>query len=399
LQLFKTYAFQVKNIVNFLKKPHKKININTINLKQKNNYLKLWVSIFSMILICGQSKTYGNYIDIGVTIDLSRGARQLGKNARNGIELAIKNGNDDENAFKLAWFDDKYSSSIARKNVEKMIEDKIQYLLCPIGMELMHKYLDLIEQGKILLLFPMPSLLDADLPYCINFGPNYKEYAEVVTQHLISTSSPKKTIILYQNDVAGKCLLSATKKKFAESNVSVIAHPFKRNYVQLKEEIDFIKKEKPDHLGIFGPPHIVKKIINGLGDIICQDICFFITVLENNELYKYMKNKKLKFTGANVIPDPETSNLPVMVEFCKLATENNIKIDMTAVLAYICTSLFMETISKLKDKSPEKCYNKFMKFSNYNFKGLNLTFIPTKNRISNKLWLYTVEGTWEEKNM
>lgn len=340
-------------------------------------------------------------INVGTTLDLSRGAKQLGNNIKLALELAFKN-TQGENRFNLSYYDDRYVPEIARKNVEDMIQKNIKFLLCPI-YRLIEAYADLIKKRKIVVIFPLPSIPVAEnLNYCINFGPTYKEYAQVVTQYIVNKKSPKKIVILYQDDTPGKLLLTSSLEILKKAGITTIPISFEPNNISLKEQVKKTMKAKPDCIGIFGPPHTIRKYIKRLGDIFCNNKTFFVSALEDSKLLKFMKDKKnLKFTGANTVPDPQTSTIPIVAEFREAIKDNHIAPDVTALQAYICASIFVEICStKLgPSPSPESCINAFENLKNYNFKGINLTFNPKTRWISNKVWLYTLDNTWEEKSV
>jgi len=364
----------------------------------KTTFFKKQLLFITMFFLFFSNAT-ASILNVGTTLDLSRGAKQLGQSTKAGIELAIKTANN--NNIVLSYYDDQYKIKIARDSFKKMLESNIPFILCPVGGEIIKQSVDIIENKNIMIVFPLPSITLPSGKYkkqCINFGPTYAEYAKIVTQHLASEITPKKIVILYQDDSSGNLLLKKSKEILEEANIRLVTLPFTSNNVsQILEHIKTTKIEKPDCIGIFGPPSVTKKFIKKCGPTFCSEITFMITALEDSSLIRFMTDQKLKFIGANVIPDPQSSSLPIMKEFCINAKENNVKIDMTSAQAYICTSIFTDVISKVSNPTPIASFNEFTKLNNYQFKGLELTYNPKTLTVSNKLWLHTINGSWEEK--
>jgi branched-chain amino acid transport system substrate-binding protein len=362
------------------------------------------------ILLCqedavnkGKQKNH-TVFKVGTTLDLSAGCRQLGTHIKSGIELAFKDANKKGSIpgkrLELFSYDDKYIPENSLNNVNQLLAQNIDLLLCPIAGETIKSYLKIIEEGKLLVIFPLPSIAGNPhtLKCCTNFGPSYKDQAQIVTQQVIKQIKPEKVAILYQNDAPGKLLLNNSLPILKEAKIDTVSLPFYRNRVDFNDQVQKLKNFDPDCIGLIGAPWAIQKLLTKLGDPIITQKTFFVSVLEDTNLQKLMFDKKMRFIASNTVPDPETSTLAIVEEYKRVLEENEPghEPDITELASYICTSIFVDVISKIKGPLTKKTIIKaFEDLQDEKFKGLDLSFDEKTRQISNRIWLHTLEGKWE----
>ncbi len=381
-------------------------------MKKEKRVAIAGVLLFTLpILLCKKDSLAKNnpanpvVFKVGTTLDLSAGCRQLGTHIKSGIELAFKNANKNGSIpgrrLELFPYDDKYVPKNSLNNVNQILTKGIDVLLCPIGGETIKSYLKLIEEGKLLVIFPLPSIpcnTPNTLKCCINFGPSYKDQAQIVTQQVVKQIQPKKVAILYQNDSSGQSLLSNSLPIFKEAKIDTVSFPFDRNRLRFNDQVQKTKKFNPDCIGLIGAPWAIQKLLRKLGDPIITQKTFFISVLEDTKLQKLMIDKKIKFIASNTVPDPETSTLAIVEDYKRVLEGNDPghKPDITELASYICTSIFVHILAKIKGPiTKETIIKTFEGLHDEKFKGLYLSFDEKTRQISNMIWLHTLDGKWE----
>ena len=114
---------------------------------------------------------------LGSTLDLSKGVKFLSKRLKQGTELRLAK----EKAIngmvpQIIFRDDEYTPSKARDNVEQFLKDDIDILFSPVGSPTLEAYLDLVEAGQVLILFPntgAPIFRKPELKNMIHYRVGY----------------------------------------------------------------------------------------------------------------------------------------------------------------------------------------------------------------------------------
>ena len=267
-----------------------------------------------------KSDVQSGIISIGSSMDLSRSGKLSSEEINRTIDLVFDRANKAHklSGLTLHWqvLDDQYDPAKARDNIEKLLKDKIDIVLMPYGAELFLSYRDLIKDGKILALFPFPGITgkrSPDLTYCINFRPSYEDEATVLANYIVEHYHPRKVAIFYQDDAFGKIPFEAAKKIFENHSIVCTPVPYMRNDANITEQIDSIIAARPDCIGLLATPMAALGLLKQLQDPGIREKQFFLdSGLGQSAMKKYLKDNKLKYIASSVVPNPQTSMLPIV---------------------------------------------------------------------------------------
>ena len=183
--------------------------IHLRSLAQKNG-LKLTSSTSS------DSKTT---ITLGSSLDLSKSAKGLGIPFKTGMSLKVheqnRAGGIHGKRAHIIFLDDAYRPALAEKNIETFLTvDHTPFILAPVGSPTLAASLDLIEQKKILVLFPQSGSLLFRKPlltHVINFRASFQDEGRLLTEFVIEKYRSKKFVFFYQDDEFGTGVLEGAK--------------------------------------------------------------------------------------------------------------------------------------------------------------------------------------------
>ncbi|MEX0848966.1 MAG: ABC transporter substrate-binding protein [Candidatus Dependentiae bacterium] len=351
----------------------------------------------------------GNLV-IGSTMDLSKQLKSYSELLRQGLDLSIdkfnKDGGLDGAKIQMIYLDDGYEPERARTNVEKLLNDfKTNVILGSMGAPTLGSYIDLIKNQKIFDIFPNTgSFRDSSLKNLLHLRVSYFDAGRTITQYVIEkNSAAKRFAFLYQNDEWGQDLLDGAKTALADAGIAdYLAIAYHRNdassYKKASEQIEAFK---PDAVGFFGAPRVAKDVIRSMsGDILTNKILFGDTALGKKDFINFIKEKGLNLIIAQVVPNPETSNLEIVKEFREDAKSAGVPIDVVSLEGYITAKVFLDLLGKIKGKlSIENFINEVENLKNYNFKGLKLNFNPHNRQILHTVWMNDGSKKWTSRDV
>lgn len=262
----------------------------------------------------------------GCTLDLSKGLRNQSLSLQAGLLAKIEEinaaGGIQGKTVQIIFLDDEYTPIKAKTNVLNFFHEfKTDLLLCPIGTPTLEAYLDLVQEHKILVLFPVTGTLllkNVGLENIVQFRPSYAEELEALTEYVVANKGAKRFLIFYQQDAFGYGNIDAVKNVLHRLNITHIEEiSYERNELNFAEKITQIKKFDPDTFVFISTATPVQTLIRQMG------VNFFVGKniygISNNfgeaSFKNFMKLKGLDFYVANVVPNPVASNIQIAQEF------------------------------------------------------------------------------------
>ncbi|MCL5874981.1 MAG: ABC transporter substrate-binding protein [Candidatus Dependentiae bacterium] len=347
---------------------------------------------------------------IGSTLALTKELSFMGQSVQRAISVVInesnKSGGINGHSIRPVILDDKYEPSLARANVETLINKKnINTLLLPIGSPTLDAYLDLVQENKVSVLFPVtgsPVFRKKDLKSIINWRASYPQETRALVKHMVSKYASKKFAFFYQDDAYGQGAFAMAKQTLASLGItSYTAVPYNRTATDFSRQADIIKKAQPDAIGFFSTGGATEELIRLIGpEAFISTKLFGLSFLGDNNFRKFIKNLGLNVLFAQVVPNPRTNTTQLVQEFRALMDLNNYPYDIFSLEAYIGTELYLEALKNISGEATgEKIIEYFEQYKNVDYKGIRLNFNPETRGLSSYVWLETSEDVWAEEDV
>jgi len=347
-------------------------------------------------------------ITIGSSIALDKGLPVLGIPLDRGIFLKVNdvniNGGINGNELRVIVDNDDYAPEQARKNILNFIEKGIDIIHLPLGTPTLAAYLDIIQEGKALVLFPLTGASAyRTVPNIINFRVSYSQEVEAMMEYMYTDYGARKFAFFYQDDDSGRSAVKQAEeylKKRGITSWTSVAHA--RSAVDLKEQAEKVKLVQPDALALFSVVSPSLEFIRHVGlSALANTKIFAFSSLGTSSFKYFAKRNGLDTMIACVVPNPRTSQLPIAQEYRNICDKVKSHYDVFSFEAYVETSVLVDALSKIEAPyTKEKLRAVLESYKNYDFKGLNLTFIPETHTLMNKVWLYNGDDQeWVEKDV
>jgi len=333
-------------------------------------------------------------IVFGTTMDLRGHLRGASKKTRFAIkrlfDLENKKGGINGRTLKLVSENDDYKPKIAKANVEKMFKDKnIDIILNPIGGPTTQTYVDMVEKGEILVLFPStgaPALRDPKLKYMIHFRPSYESIHVAAIKYVKEKENAKKFAFVFQEGAASGESVKLAIEKNNISKADYIEIPYSRGQVSFEDQAKKILDFEPDVIAFWCQSVVLSKIVEKVGTPNLKNKILLTTEMGSIAALKYMKKIGLldNFMNTENIPSPAKSELEIM----KAYREDLKAPDNFLAETYISTKYLIEILKKLQNPTKEKIIEAMENTKNYDLGGFKLNFDPQTRQLSNQIWIY-----------
>ena len=187
---------------------------------------------------------YHNKIVVGCTLDLSKSSSALGEQIREGLNLGIieqnSGGGIKNRPVHFITLDDEYTPHLARKNIFNFLNVyHTDLILSPLGTPTTEAFLPLIQEKKILVLFPYTGasiFRNPALPYIAHFTTSYANEAQALISYLVESLYIKRIVLFYQNDSYGLSALEGARKKLKQLEIDEwLETPYQRNNPNIDE--------------------------------------------------------------------------------------------------------------------------------------------------------------------
>ncbi len=360
-------------------------------------------------IFCGQAdeqyraQPKMNIVPVGSTIDLKGEATILGRQIQDGLSLATNKQNQQGIAagqvVSLTMLNDGHLFSQMRRNIENLSKNYQIKILLGIEESMMARgYFDLIQQYDLLVLFPftgMDSMRNAKHANLIHYGPSYKQEADISTRYILDTIAPNKIAILYEKEQIGQDALAGVRAVCKEKGFTALVEiPFTSTELNFKEQIELIRHEDPDTLGIFTSSAIGQEFIRQIGvQNLARRTLYALSSFGAQTFRQFYQGRGLRMITTNLVPSPFKSDLLIAQDFRKEAVDNNIIVSPQTFEAYVTASIFVEALRTAKGAvTPQSLKQTLEAMNNYEFKGLKLTFNKATRELSNTIWLDLGDG-------
>lgn len=345
------------------------------------------------------SAIHDQTIVFGCTLDLVKAVRNQSKSLQEGLLAKVRAINEagglQGKQVQIIFLDDAYSPSKARENVRRFIDEfKTDVLLCPIGTLTLEHYLDLVVAEKLLVLFPIAgslALKEVDFENIIQFRPSYIDELIALTEYVINKHQAKRFLIFCQKDSYGQMHKEAIEKFLQAHNIQQYKEFFyENNELDFTQRLSEIRDFNPDTIVFISTSAAAQSLIRqmGVGYFVGKYLYGTSNHFGEAAFKNFMKVKGLPFLVANVVPNPETSDIELAQQFRNKIKQTNMVLDTISFEGYIMASLTEYIFTHVKGSlSKENIINFVRTIKNIDFKGLKLDFNALSNRLSNKLWI------------
>ncbi len=346
-------------------------------------------------------------ITLGSSLDLSKSAKGLGIPFKTGMSLKVheqnRAGGIHGKRAHIIFLDDAYRPALAEKNIETFLSvDHTPFILAPVGSPTLAASLDLIEQKKILVLFPQSGSLLFRKPlltHVINFRASFHDEGRLLTEFVIEKYRSKKFVFFYQDDEFGTGVLEGAKDALKTmKNTQATEVGYQANTTSFESLATKIKEANPDAIGLFATGPAVLQLIRDLGvEFLANKILFAVSSVGDAVTKKVLQERGISLIMGQVVPDLTTSTLPIVVEYRKELAAQGLKEDVFGLEAYINTSLTFNAMNSVSEPiTMSKLIEHFEQMKQYEYKGLTLTFDPKSRSLGQNMWIINKNGTAHE---
>lgn len=349
-----------------------------------------------------EAKAFSDRIIFGCPTDLSRNMSMLSLPLIAGVELVFddvnENGGIHGKRLVLQAVDDQYTPEITRTVVKRLLGEKIDMFLCPVGDPTILSYLDLIKEGKVLVLFPhvaSTALRKTDLKYLVHFSSSLTDEGYVLARYALETMQAQKIVIIYQTDkpCIDGILAFFNKKNF--KNYKEITYDRKTtNFdTQVKAVVEF----QPDCIINFAIPQAAIEFVRQYGvENLAGKHLLAWSILYTEQFKRSMQSRGLRFVFCSPVPNPETSTLQVSKDFRDACLKNSLKPEIFTFEGYLNARILVEILKKIEDQvTKEKIIQTVEAFKNFDLGGIPLNFNPNTRSLFSSLWLITGDDDWK----
>jgi ABC-type branched-subunit amino acid transport system substrate-binding protein len=347
-------------------------------------------------------------ITIGTMIDLTDGVRQEGMSIVQGIRAVFEKQNKLGGIYgkklNLVFRDMKYSYESSRENCRKLLqEDKVGVILLPLSTVGTEGLLDLVKERSILVLFPSASgasgIRKPEFSNLFFLRVSTITEGYIVSKYVIEKLKAKKLAFFYENNTLGKDSLRGAILGLKELGIKDwIEVPFEGQDLNIKQQVEQLRKSDIDALGCFAPQSVVKELFIRLGtQWLVNKKLFGSMDLSNLSFRKYCERNYLNLVSTSVVPNPDLSDIEIVREY-RRAVENMPPLnDIYCLEAYIGADFFIHILEQIGEPiTVEKILTYLENVKNYSYKGITLNFNPETRELVHDLWLNTGAGDWKK---
>lgn len=334
---------------------------------------------------------------IGSSLALTKGVYTMGRSVKRGMTLCIQQQNDiggvQDYIIQPVIYDDQYLARMARSSVGKLLKDHIDIVLLPVGSPTLAGYLDIVKKGDVTVFFPVtggPVFRDPAIKNIIHFRAAYDDEARALISYLMTEYSAKKFAFFYQDDAYGRGPLEASHEFLKQKGINDwVDVPYTRANVDFKKQAQLVKEAQPDAIGLFSTSYATEELFRNVGmDYLLNRALFGISFLSEANFRKSAREHGLSIIFAQVVPNPEASQLPIVQEYRSIMNTYGHKVDTFSLEAYMATTVFIEALKMIQPPFTRQAILQALEsFKNKSIKGLTLTFNPKHRDLSQYVWL------------
>lgn len=323
--------------------------------------------------------------NIGSSMAIESGIGSQGILFRQGMDAFFSKlseaGGVDHVIIKPYILEDGYIPYRAYKNAQRLVEDlNIRTFLTPTGSPTLEKYIDYLQEKDAYVFFPSsasPEFRKPEMTNIVHFRPSFIEEGRALIEYALDTYGITKFAFFYQDDSFGRPFFQAARDVLKERGITEwLELPYTRGQTQFEEFAEKVKTFNPSSIALFAVSDPAILFINSLGISTLLGKPFIASEDLNDERFKqYASNTGIEVVVSQVVPDPSSSNLPIVKEYRESIGSRGLPYNTFSLESYITGSLLAESLRHItKPFTPSKMMQWFEGLHSYNFKGLNLTF-------------------------
>lgn len=347
-------------------------------------------------IITGTTPKY-NTLKLASSMSLDRGSRTIGLMAKKALNLAVNQFNseiDNKTQIRLYIENDDYIPNLARNNVTKFVNDKIKYLILPVGSPTILSYIDSLDKSDFAILYPLTGSLPIRNKKYTNlalFRASLDDEAKVLIRTVYRDFGAKKFALFYQDDGVGTHgpFEAALKELEAVGITNTAIITYTRGSTNFENQVKELFEAQPDALGFFSNAQSSREFIRQAGILKLANMKLFgVSFIGEAPLKRFIKRLGIDILFGAVVPNPYKSQLPIVKEYRSLMDTINSNYDVYSLEAYISTKILIEAIKNTEIPiTPRKIIKHMESFKNYDFHGIKLNFNPETRCISQHMWL------------
>jgi len=367
------------------------------NIMKGIKTISFFLAIITTIPITGYTQTeetdtisvnLNKEIVFGQSAFLSQGSLQLyGELIRNAINARFnrinKQGGIQKKILRLISMDDRGEPEKTAQNIETMRKNSIDMFLGNMGTRNISKVLPPIEKKEIAMLFPWggsDELRKPNLTYLVNGLGLIKPQINALVSHSLETLRLTKIAIFHDDSSFGIENKNMLVEELAKHKISPVAIA---SYNRFTMDI-----ESPSRKLINADPKIVicsatsmptVKLINNFFEhghygttFIGIDSTMFVGTI--------LKRRGVSFHYASPMPNPKTSDKPIVQEFRQDMKEYfpNDPLNILSLSYYIHAAIVSEALQKIDGPiTKEKLLEQIQAMKNYDLGGFTVNFDPS----------------------
>jgi ABC-type branched-subunit amino acid transport system substrate-binding protein len=360
----------------------------------------LGVANFPALAEDGVSK---DKILFGQVAALTGPAQALGQGMREGIlaafEEANRAGGVNGRKLELKSVDDGYEPEKTIEATKKIItEDKIFALIGAVGTPTSKAGQPIATAAKVPFIGPFTGAEFLRNPYnryVVNIRSSYFQETEAWIEHLTKDLGITRIAILYQDDAFGLAGLAGVQKAMAKRNMSLVASgTFKRNTIAIKSALLDIVKGNPQAVVTVGPYKPIAEFIKLARQVKIEAAFVAISFVGSDSLAEELGNQGAGVIISQVVPFPWDTSLPIVASYTKAikVVNPNAKPGFVSLEGYLVGHLVVEALKRIPGEPSREILLDAMAKAPFDLGGMTLTFGPSKNQGSDKVYFTILQS-------
>jgi len=368
-----------------------------------------WFYICAMVFAVSSGQVRA---DNGVTKDkilfgqvaaLSGPAQALGQGMREGIVAAFEEANRAGGVggrrLELKSRDDGYEPGKTIEATKALInDDKVFALVGAVGTPTSKAGQPIATEAKVPFIGPFTGAEFLRNPYnryVVNIRASYFQETEAWAEHLTKDLGITKIAILYQDDAFGLAGLAGVQKALAKRNMTLVASgTFKRNTTAIKTALLDIMKGEPQAIVTVGPYKPVAEFIKLAQQVKLNAIFVAISFVGSDSLAAELGNQGDGVVVSQVVPFPLDKSLPLVASYqtAIVALNPKAKPGFVSLEGYMVGRLVVEALKKIPGEPSREALLDAITKSPVDLDGVTLTFSPSNNQGSNKVYFTVLQA-------
>ncbi len=370
---------------------------------------RAWLCIFGAAVFClattslhAEDGVSNDRILFGQVSALSGPAQALGQGMREGIlaafEEANRSGGIGGRKLELKSVDDGYEPEKTIEATKRAItDDKVFALVGAVGTPTSKAGQPIATAAKVPFIGPFTGAEFLRNPfnrYIVNIRSSYFQETEAWIEHLTNDLGITRIAILYQDDAFGLAGLAGVKKAMDKRNMALVAEgTFKRNTTAIKSALLDIMKAQPQAVVTVGPYKPIAEFIKLARQLKVDAAFVAISFVGSDSLAQELGNQGAGVVISQVVPFPGDKSLPVVAAYQAALVAVNPKSTpgFVSLEGYLVGQLVVQALKRIPGAPTREAFLDAIEGSPFDLGGVTLTFGPTQNQGSNKVY-FTVIG-------